>query len=278
MASTAYPLKCNTKIRKQIAAYPLNANFFNVVFKPTDPAEASWHYFIECDDALHRIYRLPPLSSTPQENGVDLYTSSQWWISSREFAQYLAEALYGTFVREFLDYIAHVVVADETFFGTVLRHTPFCHYHHNDNFLHLQFDRWENELVVEHRDERKCVMPRPDHCGRSPTTMTLDYLPILELTPDLFARKFDDKVDYKIKDVIDRNRARDEEKFRLEEAGITSDPMQKGENNFDPSFEGHGVLIVAKETLHDKGPLCLGLGETRNKVSDCRRWLGTCHL
>jgi hypothetical protein len=34
----------------------------------------------------------------------------------------------------------------------------------------------------------------------------------------------------------------------------------------DLSFEGHGVLIVAKETVNDTKPLCLGLGETQNKV------------
>lgn len=63
------------------------------------------------------------------------------------------------------------------------------HRHHNWNFLHLQFDQWENERSIELRDERKCVMPDPNHCGRSPTTITLDYLDILELSEDLFARK-----------------------------------------------------------------------------------------
>jgi hypothetical protein len=44
-------------------------------------------------------------------------------------------------VFEFLPYIEHVTIADESFFGTVLMNTPFCQKHHNDNFLHLQFDR-----------------------------------------------------------------------------------------------------------------------------------------
>ena len=39
------------------------------------------------------------------------------------------------------------------------------------------------------RDERKCMMRDPNHCGRSPTTMTVDYADILELSNDLFARK-----------------------------------------------------------------------------------------
>lgn len=30
----------------------------NVVMRPNNPSFDTWHYFIECDDALHRIYRL----------------------------------------------------------------------------------------------------------------------------------------------------------------------------------------------------------------------------
>lgn len=32
----------------------------------------------------------------------------------------------------------------------------------------------------EDRRSDKCLMPNPDHCGRSPATMTLDYLSVLE--------------------------------------------------------------------------------------------------
>ena len=34
----------------------------------------------------------------------------------------------------------------------------------------------------------------------------------------------------------------------------------------DLSFEGHGVLIVAQETVDDEIPLCMGLGNAKNKV------------
>ena len=94
-------------------------------------------------------------------------TASQWFITSREFARYLlallcsnsvyimlflrsffhfyvshivwtlqhlllsfsylAEAKEGTLVHDFVDYAKHIVVADEQFFGTILRHTEFCH-------------------------------------------------------------------------------------------------------------------------------------------------------
>jgi hypothetical protein len=40
----------------------------------------------------------------------------------------------------------------------------------------------------------KCLQPNKDHCGRSPTVNTLEYLPVLQLSGKLFARKFDEKV------------------------------------------------------------------------------------
>lgn len=187
LASTSYPIASNDEIREKLASFPLDANLMHIIMKPTNPSLGAWHYFVECDDALHRIYRLKPL--TTHDGGVELYTSSQWFVISREFALYLAEAKPGTFVHEYLEYVKHVVVADETFFGTVLRNTEFCTKHHNWHFLHLQFDRWESDLEAVKRDQRKCMMPDPNRCGRSPTTMTMDYMDILELTGDLFARK-----------------------------------------------------------------------------------------
>jgi hypothetical protein len=193
---------------------------------------------------------------------ADLYTASQWFIISKEFASYLANPEPGSFLHQFLDYIPHAVVADEHFFGTVLRNTHFCHKHHNWNFLHLQFDLWENERDVKLRDERKCVMPDPNHCGRSPTTMNLDYLDILELSGDLFARKFDDEVDPKIKNVIDAYRRKEE--FELKALDITK-PRLTAVNN-PLSLEGHGTLFVAKDTVNTSKPMCMGLGEARNMV------------
>ena len=262
MASTAYPIKSNRRIRNTIADYPKDANFLHVILKPARPSPAIWNYFVECDDRLHRIYRLTPMRK--EIHKADAYTASQWFIISKEFATYLANPQPGTFLHQFLEYCRHVVVADETFFGTVLRNTHFCHKHHNWNFLHLQFDFWENERAIELRDERKCMMPDPNHCGRSPTTMTLDYLDILELSSDLFARKFLDDVDSKIKDYIDMQRLREE--FLLTSLNATKPIPVHISPKVNMYLEGHGALIVAKDTIHDDMPLCMGLGDVQNKV------------
>ena len=57
-------------------------------------------------------------------------------------------------------------------------------------------------------------------------------------------------------------RAREEELFKSSTHG---GPVQTGP---DTSFEGNGVLIVARETVNETTPLCLGLGDTQNKVCD----------
>jgi len=128
----------------------------------------------------------------------------------------------------------------------------------------LLFDQWENEVELQKRDERKCVMQDPNHCGRSPTTITLDQLDILEMSGDLFARKFIDDVDTKVKDVMDTLRMKEE--FELVSLNATKPRLEGDKPKVDMSLEGHGALIVAKETVNTSYPLCLGLGKGGNQV------------
>lgn len=65
--------------------------------------------------------------------------------------------------------------------------------------------------------------------------------------------QFVDSVDAKVKDVVDRWRERRD-----------TDPNYQRHTRVD--FEGHGALIVAKDTVDDDDPLCLGLGETGNAI------------
>ena len=99
--------------------------------------------------------------------------------------------------------------------------------------------------------------------------MTVDYLPVLELSGDLFARKFDDHVEPLIKDYIDTRRQKEEDRFKRE-ADLTREMKENGTNAALPleewEFQGEGVLMVAKETLLDDVPLCMGLAKDGNKV------------
>ena len=126
----------------------------------------------------------------------------------------------------------------------------------------MTFDQWENEQEVSKRDKRKCMMPDPNHCGRSPTTLGLDFVDILELSGDLYARKFVDSHDSRIKDAMDASRKIEEAKLNpnSSEDEESNDNTKAGRAGENMKFEGHGTLIVATETLHTSDPLCLGLG------------------
>ena len=73
----------------------------------------------------------------------------------------------------YAQYATHIMVADENFFSTVLKNSAFCHTHENQNMVHVQFDQWEHEKPTHQAGSsasaNKCLMPNPNHCGRSPT-------------------------------------------------------------------------------------------------------------
>ena len=83
-------------------------------------------------------------------------------------------------------------------------------------------------------------------------------------------RKFDNEAEHHLEDCIDRRRKKDEAWFRRESelareaqasnATPATLPLEKWE------FQGKGVLVVAKETLGDAAPLCLGLANGNHKV------------
>lgn len=105
ISSSTYPLASNPEIRHKLSSFPLDANFMYVILQPSRPNNYGWHYFVECDDALHRIYQLHPLRQETSE--VDMFTSSQWFIISHDFATYLATAEPGSFVDQFIRYSEH---------------------------------------------------------------------------------------------------------------------------------------------------------------------------
>lgn len=134
--------------------------------------------------------------------------------------------------------------------------------------MHLTFDQWENEQALSKRDKRKCMMPDPNHCGRSPTTLGLDFIDILELSGDLYARKFVDSYDSRVKDAIDASRTIEDAKLNptLAVNSTSSDSVNEGRAGENMQLEGQGTLIVATETLHTSDPLCLGLGPRFSSV------------
>lgn len=65
----------------------------------------------------------------------------------------------------------------------------------------------------------------------------------------------------KVKDIIDDWRSRREKDAKNGSTHI----FDRSEHRVHVKFAGHGVLIVAKESVNETVPLCLGLGPTGNK-------------
>ena len=239
-----YPLASNRTNREELARHPSDTEFLEIRPQPNDPMPRAWHQFVECDGKMRRITRLLP----PRK--IKMYMGSQWMVITRDFAAYATGRESPRQRRSFAaQYAARYTMvrarrydlgvpscwgglvsirrwwqmrtsSDHSVVAQIL---PMCHKHYNQNFLHVQFDQWESDKV-EGPAQNKCLQPDPRHCGRSPTTLTLDYMPVLELGGALFARKFDATYDAKILDAIDANR-------RSQDAvGYAEKPRQYFEN------------------------------------------------
>ena len=213
ISGSTYPLRSNKEIRRVLSK---DTSKLYMDIKPRRVIVGlpeSWNYFVECDKSLHRVARL----TIPR--GIDMFLGSQWWILPISAINWL---LNDPLSLQYAKYCQHVVVADENFFATLFKNSPFCSDIQNTNLLYLHFDRWENGLeqkkillketngdgwydeknynniIGKRRSDYKCVNRDPNQCGRSPTTLTTDYANYLAMSRALFARKFDPTVESSI--------------------------------------------------------------------------------
>ncbi|TFJ83915.1 hypothetical protein NSK_005012 [Nannochloropsis salina CCMP1776] len=246
LSGATYPLATPRQIRATLAQHPLNEQLMFIDPTPNVPNPRVWHYFIECDNQMHRIARF----GLPR--GVPLRTGSQWFVISRDFAHYLLTD--DNFVGPYTAYAQHILIPDENFFATVLKSSPYCHHHRNTNYLHLTFDVWEDEKGAA-ADPSKCLQPDPRICGRSPLlvrTEEIDHLiprPGADMPAEpkretfLFARKFDSNASVAVLDEIDRRlawqRARERESL-VAEIAAASVAFPLGENCGDKGCVANG--------------------------------------
>ena len=185
ISGTTYPLKSNAFIRQTLAANP-NAVFMETYAQPVKPEVPMWHQFVECDGALHRIARMPHL------RGINMHVSSQWFAVPRHYVHWL---LHSKLARDYVHYAQYIIIADENYFATMFFNSPYCTAELNKSLLFLLFDKWEHERNTTEtgkaRDQRKCLGVGPNACGRSPTTLTMEFKHLVSSSRALFARKFD---------------------------------------------------------------------------------------
>ncbi|MDP9959754.1 beta-1,6-N-acetylglucosaminyltransferase [Chryseobacterium lathyri] len=108
--------------------------------------------------------------------GVIPYIGGQWMILTRSCCEFICNS---TEVKRFEDYYLNTLIADESFFQTVLMNTSF------------------DGILVD--DDKRAIIWIPDgDIKLRPKTFTETDLDFLQTGNHLFARKFDDNVDSKI--------------------------------------------------------------------------------
>lgn len=106
--------------------------------------------------------------------GVDFKCGSQWFSITGGFASYVVSR------KEWIESVfSHTVICDESFIPTVFASSP---YYRNGAGRNLRYTDWQ----------------RRENGHRHPHTFTIDDFDSLKSSPELFARKFDGRVDNEI--------------------------------------------------------------------------------
>lgn len=279
ISGSTYPLVSNQEIRTVLAKQP-GYTYMDVHERPSRPNADMWHQYVECDEGLHRISRLATL------RGMNMHVGSQWFALPWHVVHWF---LHNRLPLDYINYAKRVVVADEHYFATLFKNSPYCDELVNKNLLYVVFDKWENEKQSERsmRNSKKCLHPDPDHCGRSPTTLTPEYRRLLQTSQHLFARKFDpmNPASLEMLAIIDRWRAAPE--HRMEGAAQTFMIRQftetvVGDAAADPAM-GHSALKPSAvfKSANIKEDLCMSMdGSNRGKpvklapcnANDANQW------
>ncbi|GIV33732.1 MAG: hypothetical protein KatS3mg031_1267 [Chitinophagales bacterium] len=117
---------------------------------------------------------------TPQ--GFTPYAGSQWFSVTRDCTEYIVHTARQH--PELKKFFKHTLLSDESFFSTILAHSPYMLQLAQCNYRYI---RWSGSGPRTH-----------------PVILTREDLPALKASDKLFARKFDISVDSTILDLIDR--------------------------------------------------------------------------
>ncbi len=168
-----YPLKSQKIIRKFLTENN-GKNYIKIADQKDVRPETMnriENYFDEVDD------KISPLTYKREfMKDITPYIGGQWMILTRDCASFICNS---TEVKKFENYYKNTLIADESFFQTVLMNTKFA-----------------GQLV---NDDKRAIIWIPDgDIKLRPKTFTLDDLDFLNSGNNLFARKFDDNVDAEI--------------------------------------------------------------------------------
>ena len=194
ISESSYPLKSDKFIRRALATYSPSGNFFG--FSKMDTHANEWFSYVECDNKVHRVgkVQLP--------HGVDMQVGSQWVILTPGFMRYMLTDVKQ--VKPFNTYMRATRIPDESYLQTLAMISPWCHTVEKVDHTFINWDK------NEPKTRKKCLMANPNHCGRSPVTLRIADLPLLQASNMFFARKFDADIGHSVElmNLLDELRAR----------------------------------------------------------------------
>lgn len=168
-----YPLK-SQKIIKEFLSKNNGKSYIKIADQKKSRPETMnriENYFEESEDKIsEETYKRDFMK------GVIPYIGGQWMILTRNCCEFICNS---SEVKRFEDYYLNTLIADESFFQTVLMNTSF------------------DGILVD--DDKRAIIWIPDgDIKLRPKTFTETDLDFLQTGNHLFARKFDDNVDSKI--------------------------------------------------------------------------------
>lgn len=175
-----YPLK-SQKIIREFLTSNNGKNYIKIANQKTIRPETMnriENYFDEVDD------KISPLTYEREfMKDVTPYIGGQWMILSRDCCSFICTS---SEVKKFENYYKNTLIADESFFQTVLMNANFA-----------------GQII---NDDKRAIIWIPDgDIKLRPKTFAADDLGFLTAGSNLFARKFDDSVDHQIIDLIKIN-------------------------------------------------------------------------
>jgi hypothetical protein len=136
------------------------------------------NYFVETDEGFSEVS-----SKRKYLENVTPHIGGQWMILTRECCDFICNS---DEIQKFEDYYLNTLIADESFFQTVLMNTSF-----------------KGKII--NNDKRAIIWIPDGDIKLRPKTFTKDDIDFLLAGNNLFARKFDDNVDSNILDIIENN-------------------------------------------------------------------------
>ncbi|RZJ86767.1 MAG: glycosyl transferase [Chryseobacterium sp.] len=194
-----FPLR-SQKIIREFLSGSRGKNFIKVAdqkIKRPDTMNRIEYYFEEVEDkvSLQKFKRKYLDNVTP-------YIGGQWMMLTRDCCSFICNS---TEVKKFEDYYKNTLIADESFFQTVLMNTSY------------------RGILID--DDKRAIVWIPDgDIKLRPKTFTITDYKFLSLSDSLFARKFDDTID---NDIINKMKLHYNASLVLKEKAVSSFVLRK---------------------------------------------------